>query len=116
MFFHVDDLISLSLEYLPPAHAHAHALGLKAIRPPPQNPVFPNGRLKQVKAKSEDGTTDKNGEKSDTVKDVLDELLEKVCTQAEEENKVCILKDFINFSPCMLLRFLLFFSKSSIWL
>ena len=31
-FFHVDDQISLSLEYLPPAHAHAHALGLRPIR------------------------------------------------------------------------------------
>ncbi|KAF2359759.1 RAWUL domain [Trinorchestia longiramus] len=31
-FFHVDDQISLSLEYLPPAHAHAHVLGLRPIR------------------------------------------------------------------------------------
>lgn len=30
-FFHVDDQISLSLEYLPPAHAHAHALGLRPV-------------------------------------------------------------------------------------
>ncbi|KAL7643711.1 UNVERIFIED_CONTAM: hypothetical protein RMT77_005717 [Armadillidium vulgare] len=33
-FFHVDDQISLSLEFLPPAHAHAHALGLRPLRAP----------------------------------------------------------------------------------
>ena len=69
----MDDRIGLSLEWLPPAHAHAHALGLKPLRPP----MPPGG-----------GKGDATTSSFDEVKEILNILINDVCSLEEEQIKV----------------------------